>query len=195
MLRHDPYSPAWTSVDGYSALHIRRRYDVKNYWCSDANPDRPNQRSVTLCRSFLSLLRLLLFGAIGTLLMMGAAIAHDSHRPAYDHRVGPIESQQIANTASVVPSLSCSHSPAETVVIFSFDQSQASLTGTILYSDSSTDPDSSDGCCATACHAAVTNFGLGLFTPSYLKRIDPPARSSVLHGQSQGPGDRPPQFT
>ncbi len=136
---------------------------------------------------FVLCLRALLVAVISTLFVSGAAMAHGGHRdgtstPTYStgYQRAPLAEAAtakvgieavviaVADAASKTPSLPCPEGPAQ--------------------------QHEHGSCCATACHAAVESLGACLLLPVRMPALFPEVTLSVLRGEKDNPGDRPPRF-
>ena len=134
--------------------------------------------------------RSLLTSLVGLLVVVGAVYAHDSlssdcsrqgHRPATLSMAEPSVPE-----ASVVHDAAGSFSAASGLPSMSDTESEPCEQGKCNHGPG-------DGCCGTACHAAVAGPALIAFTTAEATSVDPVMSEPSLHGRPVGPGDRPPR--
>lgn len=136
------------------------------------------------------LLRSLLTSLVGLLVVVGAVYAHDSlgsdcgrhgHRPAT-----PSMTELSVPEASGVHDAAGSFSAASGLPSMSDAESEPCEQGECNHGPG-------DGCCGTACHAAVAGPELIAFTTVEATSVDPVMSEPSLFGRLVEPGDRPPR--
>lgn len=138
------------------------------------------------------LLRLLLTSIVGMLVVVGAANAHSSRQAESGQLVDHVATESFAETRSPLPE-ACVVRGATNFGAALLQSKPTIVAGSDANEDGESDPVFSSGCCAVACHAAVTNSSLVFFVACRLISFDPLMRSTALHGRAVGPGDRPPR--
>ena len=137
------------------------------------------------------LLRSLLTSLVGLLVVVGTVYAHDgrdSDCGRHGHR-------------PTVPSMAESPSAPEARVVEAAAGSLSTAFGLPWTSETESEPCEqdecnhglADGCCGMACHAAVADSALIVFTAVEATSVDPVMSEPSLHGTLVGPSDRPPR--
>lgn len=138
------------------------------------------------------LLRSLLISMVGLLVVVGTAQAHGGRNADGDWFRSLDFVEPPADTRTPLPQACV---PLATISSF--------VTPPLFrwFSGAEVDPfdDGDDGhligsyCCGAACHVAVANTGLTSLPGWRPRSVDAVTDSSILHGRSVGPGDRPPR--
>lgn len=138
------------------------------------------------------LLRSLLTSIVGMLVVVGVANAHSSRHAESSQLADHVATESFTETWSSLPKTCVAQGTTSSVVALLKSQPTA-VAELDANGNDEFDPVFGSGCCAVACHAAVTDQSLVFFVAFWLTSSDPLMSSAALHGRAVGPGDRPPR--
>ena len=138
------------------------------------------------------LLRSLLTSMVGMLVVVGAANAHSGRYAGNGQLADHIAIESFTETRSSLLKTCVGQATSSSVAALL----RAQLTAVAEFDaneNGESDPVLDGGCCAVACHAAVTDLSLIFCVAFRPTSLEPLKSSTALHGRAIGPGDRPPR--